>query len=624
MRGFIRSIRTRGWRVGGARESNEPNGDAGIGRLLPGSRPRRTRGQVGLAALLVVGVVILNLALAPAIHGAPSVYTVTDCTSANAAVSGTGLNLDTALTNAQTNGGGVINFNCNSSGAQDLHLDKTLDITTISPLTIDGTNQQVALDGGGIVQDIEAQSGANLALDNLTIQGGIAAGNGGAIDNEGSAVNLINITIIGSQASSGGGIYNSGQLTLDNSSVINNTASNFGGGIYNDGGGVLTVTSSAFAFNQAQVGGGGIFNNGGAMSVSTSAFAFNQAPGMGIGGGIANEGGMPTVSNSTFAFNQAQEGGGIFSDGVLSLNNSTVAYNTASSSGKGGGLGDITGLDSAGSIVADNSAGGSPNNCAFPIGADQGYNLESGSDCGFTSVGSLQNTNPLLASGLANNGGPTQTLALQSSSPAIDQIPVASCPTIDQRGVSRPDNGETACDIGAYEYQDPVSDKDLALTNVPANLTVNATSPAGAVVTYSPPTVVDEDSPLPTVSCTPASGSPFAIGQTTVTCSVNDSDDSNSPVQASFTVMVLGAAAQVSNLLATVNGMHLRTALQNSYDEELTEIRSEINGGQTANACANLSDFIVHVQGQSGKSLTAAQANQLSAAAKNIQAVLGC
>ena len=46
-------------------------------------------------------------------------------------------------------------------------------------------------------------------------------------------------------------------------------------------------------------------------------------------------------------------------------------------------------------------------------------------------------------------------------------------------GVSRPDNGETTCDMGAYEFND-LPDKDLGLDNMPTNSTVNATSPQGA------------------------------------------------------------------------------------------------------------------------------------------------
>jgi hypothetical protein len=67
--------------------------------------------------------------------------------------------------------------------------------------------------------------------------------------------------------------------------------------------------------------------------------------------------------------------------------------------------------------------------------------------------------------GLRDNGGPTWTYALAPGSPAIDAVPLQYChvPGIlnsrsrmytDQRGMKRPDDNESACDIGAYEYVD--------------------------------------------------------------------------------------------------------------------------------------------------------------------------
>jgi len=100
-------------------------------------------------------------------------------------------------------------------------------------------------------------------------------------------------------------------------------------------------------------------------------------------------------------------------------------------------------------------------------------------------------------------------------------------------------------------------DTDLGIAGVPANITVNATSPSGAVVTYPMPTAVDEpgDNPAPTVSCTPASGSTFPIGTTTVTCTATSADDTPSTVSRTFTVTVrdtdLGLAGVPANI--TVN-----------------------------------------------------------------------
>jgi hypothetical protein len=56
--------------------------------------------------------------------------------------------------------------------------------------------------------------------------------------------------------------------------------------------------------------------------------------------------------------------------------------------------------------------------------------------------------NPLLGT-LANNGGPTMTMALLAGSPAIDTGADSSCPSVDQRGATRPQG--LHCDIGSYE-----------------------------------------------------------------------------------------------------------------------------------------------------------------------------
>jgi hypothetical protein len=169
-----------------------------------------------------------------------------------------------------------------------------------------------------------------------------------------------------------------------------------------------------------------------------------------------------------------------------------------------------------------------------------------------------------------------------------------------------------------------VNDTDLGLTNQPTNLTVNATSPQGATVTYTPPTVVDEDSPLPTANCSPASGSTFAIGTTTVTCTVSGSDDTPNSVSQSFTVTVNGAATQVSALISLVNSFHLPGGIQTSFDSQLQAVQADLADNNTAQACGDLTSFINHVQAQSGKHLTVSQANQLIAAATNIKKVLGC
>ena len=77
-------------------------------------------------------------------------------------------------------------------------------------------------------------------------------------------------------------------------------------------------------------------------------------------------------------------------------------------------------------------------------------------------------------------------------------------------------------------------------------MTDDATGPAGAIVTFTA-TAEDDLDPNPTVTCTPPSGSLFAIGATEVECVATDNGANTS--SASFTVTVLGAGEQLSQLI---------------------------------------------------------------------------
>src|SRR5207247_10165446 len=81
----------------------------------------------------------------------------------------------------------------------------------------------------------------------------------------------------------------------------------------------------------------------------------------------------------------------------------------------------------------------------------------------FAATGDLTGVNPHILA-LADNGGPTNTQALQNSSQAIDRIPngVNGCQqgvSVDQRGYPRaggPGKGGTSCDSGAYEFNSTI------------------------------------------------------------------------------------------------------------------------------------------------------------------------
>jgi hypothetical protein len=121
-------------------------------------------------------------------------------------------------------------------------------------------------------------------------------------------------------------------------------------------------------------------------------------------------------------------------------------------------------------------AGASPN-CGGPIDSN-GHNVAVDGSCGLAGAGDRANVDPLLAP-LADNGGPTDTLALRVGSPAIDAGD--ACPAGDQRGSSRA-QGKT-CDAGAYES--PFTAPTTAGTRAPTP-TVTPTTPAIAPATAAP------------------------------------------------------------------------------------------------------------------------------------------
>jgi hypothetical protein len=154
----------------------------------------------------------------------------------------------------------------------------------------------------------------------------------------------------------------------------------------------------------------------------------------------------------------------------------------------------------------------------------------------------------------------------------------------------------------------------------PANITTDATGPSGATVTYPLPAVYDPEDTTPSAAvCTPASGSVFPIGTTTVTCTATDAKDLNSPLHVTFTVTVLGAAAQLADLHQAVHGL----GLGNILADFVATAQRELSAGHPRLACVTLTQFILEVQLQTPRFIPRSTAAQLISDAKRIQAVLG-
>jgi hypothetical protein len=350
-------------------------------------------------------------------------------------------------------------------------------------------------DGAGIYND-----GGTVNVTNGTFSNNQAfssSGTGGGISNNSGTVNVTNGTFSGNSATSGGGISNNGPGTVKvaNSTFSNNygvritlgfPASVDGAAISNKGG-TVEVTNSTLSGNDAGGGsGGGIYNGeGGTVKVTNSTLSGNTVGGFfdrGLfGGGIYNDGGTVEVTNSTLSGNETtnagSRGAGIYNKaGTVTLTNSTISGNKVNPSNKapvfpllssaaGGGIWNGGTVNVKNTIVALNSAATDPD--VVGSFASGGYNLigDGTGSTGFTAVGDRVGTaaapiDPLL-NPLTNNGGPTQTLALQPGSPAINggdpafvltSGPFIGPPFYDQRGIS-PFNRVSGgiIDIGAFE-----------------------------------------------------------------------------------------------------------------------------------------------------------------------------
>ncbi len=318
-----------------------------------------------------------------------------------------------------------------------------------------------------------------------------------------SEVDHNSVTIGASNGDSGGGGIligaGSGDLTARDSTISDNTASvgvadtsnvaaNGGGGIYQDGNDI-TLDQTTLAGNSATVtgalnsgasGGGAIYQFGNETTITNStiagnSFTSNETSRAG-GGGLYANGTFSLITNSTFEGNVASGpattdstgssggGGAIYFEteyGAPVLAFDTIAQNSAGSAVGGAIASDTNPVAIGHSIIADNTAAAHTGtaNCAgalFPVVAT---NVVYGGTCGTSALNIV--ANPGLRP-LASNGGPTLTMAISATSPAVRHRATSSCTSAggdplmrDQRGAVRP---FSACDLGAYQLAPPVAE----------------------------------------------------------------------------------------------------------------------------------------------------------------------
>jgi hypothetical protein len=327
---------------------------------------------------------------------------------------------------------------------------------TANNVTINGATDDVTIiDANSLDHAIDVGFFCTAKLSHLTIQNGTGTF-GGDVSNSGK-LTIDSCTITDGTATFGGGVFsNGGTLKITNSTLSNNGTSSttWGGGLYASGA-TVTLSNDSLVNNSGDIG-GGLFMNGGSATIDSSTIANNSATYS--GGGIYNQAATITLTNATIANNTATTGGGIYTWGFgakITLTNCTIAGNSCSGFGNEGG-GIYQGIGSPtttlkNTIVAGNTADEGPD--IDGAITSKGHNLIGNSKdaSGFDDsdyVGTADSPIDPLLGPLQDNGGPTQTMALQQGSQAIDDGDTNGAPTLDQRGATR----DSAPDIGAFEY----------------------------------------------------------------------------------------------------------------------------------------------------------------------------
>jgi hypothetical protein len=506
--------------------------------------------------------------------------------SGNSASTGGGIynNVGTLkITNSTLSG----NFSNTAGGGGGIYNSDTLIITnsTLSNNSANGSG-----DGGGIY-DV-----GTLTITNSTLSNNSASGTGGGIFNGLAMANISFTTLSGNSASSGGGIFNNtgGTVNIKNSIVANSTSGGDCSNLatFNATGTNFTTNGTCPGFTvvtSAQLNLGPLGNYGGPTqthSLQPGSVAIDAAPDCTdvFGNPNSPKVGAPKALVTTDQRGVGRPQGSACDVGSYefvpctrtpaivcpeSFTTSTDATHCSAvvdfsaeadcpcenggglkpSPPKGVGL-KAPSSPTQGCMVSCAPAAGS----TFPLGAttvtctatDSFGNTSK--PCSFTITVTdqsppivscpsniVKSTDPNQCSTTANytatatdncDGPLTPTCAPQSGSTFQKGVTTVTCMATD-----------SSKNTGTCSFTVTVNDTQPPSITCPANVTTNADpNQCSTVVNYPAPTVSDNCPGVGTPVCSPASGSTFPGGTTTVTCSVSDS--SNNTSSCSFTVTV--------------------------------------------------------------------------------------
>lgn len=349
-----------------------------------------------------------------------------------------------------------------------------------------GTGGAGGFGGGG-----GAGGGSSVNVGGVGGAGGFGGGGGGGNDGGGSNW--------GGAGGVGGFGAGNGASGTDAGIGGGGGGAGLGGAVFNNTGATFNADNSTFAANTAAGGAGG-------PAAGTS---LGGDGGSGLGGAIFNRAGNITLVNVTIAANTVTAGAGTAGGANGSAQGGGV-YNLSDSSG-------AATLTLGDTIVADTPAAASNlqnNQLASTATVNAQFNnlVESGvSGNGTINAAGLLTADPQLGT-LKNNGGPTPTMALQATSPAIDHGDNSLIlSAIDQRGPGYARVINNTVDIGAVEFQPPAT--AAALSATATSITVGDSVTLTAQVTGLAPGSNDVQGTVTfLVNGSPAATVPLALG----------------------------------------------------------------------------------------------------------------
>jgi predicted outer membrane repeat protein len=473
-----------------------------------------TNGEIALGAVNITGPGSALLAITTtAAAGSYNLFNILG--SGDVTVSGLSITKNRIWTDNQ----GKFTLNDVSiSDCSDLY-GAALYATNSGDLVISGSHfeDNTAAQKGGAVYAVN--TGAVTVSDTEFIDNAANTKGGGIFVGSGAtSFSLTDSVVTGNSASDGGGlgIFTPGSVTIANSDISSNTAIYGGGGAsFENSGSQVLIDGTTFDGNTASSG-GGIAISERAVVMTNSTVSNNDATYQaGVGGGIwVFDSSQATFNNTTISGNSsAGKGGGVYFYEVtnVTMNQTTISNNDASFDGGGIGLYDSgsTTVELSGTIVSGNTAG-SDGDDVFLYSFEYSVSLKSdhsilGTVEGSVNLtdlgGTINSTTPGLLA-LADNGGPTKTMALDPTSVAIDAgpDPVATFTGngFDQRGTpyARVSNGTV--DIGAFELQatPPPTSSTTSSTTVPTSSTT-IPGPTTTVAVDPTTTTTEEDVMVP-------------------------------------------------------------------------------------------------------------------------------